>query len=276
MTTTASRRRARADLREVSTAALERLREALAGGQLAAPLTRAGLVGFGVRSHLDALSEALSGHARLACLAILDVALAERAAHDRPAPELVWSGPEARSATARDTAVVLRDLFEGAREHVILAGYSFTHAERLLAPLHEVMSEHGVRATFFVHFKQPRHRVDPPEEYGQEMLAGFLKKHWPFGPPYPALYCDKRALVPGGSGNPDPYINQHAKCVVVDAARALVSSANFTEQAQKYNIEVGVLLADPHFAEHLARQWLSLIAAGHVYEYEHPDDREQA
>jgi phosphatidylserine/phosphatidylglycerophosphate/cardiolipin synthase-like enzyme len=49
--------------------------------------------------------------------------------------------------------------------------------------------------------------------------------------------------------------------VVVDGARAFVSSANFSLRAQEHNLEAGVLLEDPGFAHHLARQWLGLIDA---------------
>ncbi len=252
----------RASLAGVSTSALERLRDAIDKRSLDTPLTRASLVAFGIRHQLDALSAALSGHSRLACLAVLDVALAERAEHSLPAPELVWTGPEGHGATARDTAIVLRELFESAREHVILGGYSFTHAKSVLAPLHATMKTHGVRATFFVNFEQPKVATDPPERHAEKALADFLDANWPFGPPYPALYYDERALVP-----PPPYSILHAKCVVVDGARAFGSSANFTMQGQERNIEVGVLLHDARFASHLARQWLALIDAGLVREH---------
>lgn len=249
----------RSSLADVSTSALERLRDAIESGALAMPLTRSSLVGFGVRNQLDALADALSGHSRLACLAILDVALTERAKHNRPAPELVWTGPEGHGAAARDTAIVLRELFESARDHVILAGYSFRQAESVLAPLHRTMTAHAVRATFFVDITQPKVATDPPERHAEQVLAEFLRENWPFGAPYPALYYDRRAIVP-----PPPWSILHAKCVVVDSARAFVSSANFTMQGQERNIEVGVLLEDARFAGHLARQWMALLEAGLV------------
>ena len=254
----------RSSLAEVATATLERLRDAIDARRVETPLTRATLVSFGVRHQLDALAVALSGHSRLACLAVLDVALAERAKHDRPAPELVWTGPEAQGARARDTVVVLRELFESARDHVIVAGYSFTHGKSVLAPLHATMSAHGVRATFFVDIEQPAVATDPPERHAHEALDRFLSANWAFGPPHPSLYYDKRAIVPAVNRE---YARLHAKCVVVDAARAFVSSANFTKQAQLRNIEVGVLLHDPYFASHLAHQWLTLIDAGLVSEH---------
>jgi len=249
-----------ATLKHVSTTVLEQLRDAIAGGALKPPLDRAALVGFGVRHQLEAIEFALSGHKSAACLAVLDVALAER--EDRkPTPELVWTGPEAPAGTARDTAVVLRELFEGARESVILGGYSFKYAGDVLAPLHVSMRERAVDARFFVHVPQVE-AGDAPEAHLDVHLGGFLAESWPFGDPRPRIYYDKRSLVPG-----PPYSSMHAKCVVVDGARAFVSSANFTQRAQERNIEVGVLIEDASFATFLAGQWLRLIETGLVAEY---------
>jgi phosphatidylserine/phosphatidylglycerophosphate/cardiolipin synthase-like enzyme len=251
----------RGTLKEVSSSAIERLRTAIVTGQLKTPVDRAALLGCGIRHQLDAIEATLAGHRSAACLAILDVVLAEREVR-RPTPQLVWTGPEEPGGTARDTAVVLRELFEGARESVILAGYSFDHAAAVLAPLHAVMRDHGVKASFFVNIPQ----VDRPDiadgEHLVDHLGRFVQYNWPFGAPVPALYYDKRALVPG-----PPFCSLHAKCVVVDGARAFVSSANFTQRGQDRNIEVGVLIEDPSFASYLAGQWLGLIDAGIVGEY---------
>jgi hypothetical protein len=244
----------RANLKQVSTAVLEQLRDAVATGTIKPPLDHAGLVGFGVRHQLEAIEQALAGHRSAACLAVLDVVLAER--EDRkPTPELVWTGPEAPAGAARDTAVVLRELFEGARESVILGGYSFKYARDVLAPLYRTMREHAVDARFFVHVPQVEATCGP-DEYLHRHLGGFLAESWPFGEPRPRIYYDKRALLPG-----PPYSSLHAKCVVVDGARAFVSSANFTQRAQEQNIEVGVLIDDASFATFLAGQWLGLIEA---------------
>lgn len=248
----------RANLAPVATSSLERLRQGVASGELSLPLDRAALVGFGIKNQLDALEQALCGHGKHACLAVLDAVLAERAAR-KPAPELVWTGPEGATATARDTAVVLRSLFEQAREHVVLAGYSFSHAHDVLAPLHAVMRDHGVQATFFVHIPQVQHAVADSDAYVAQHLGAFTKDNWPFGPPFPRLFYDGRALVPG-----PPYSSLHAKCVAIDGLRAFVSSANFTQRGQERNIEVGVLIEDPVFASHLAGQWLGLVESGAV------------
>lgn len=246
----------------VSTTSLERLRGGLTSGRLRAPLSRANLITFGIREQLDPLAAALGGHAREACLSILDAVLAERERDTRPAPELVWTGPEDTQTTARDTAVILRDLFESARQRVILAGYSFRDPREVLGPLHRSMQGHGVQATFFIDVQHVAHGHDPNAAI-QHQLQAFIDANWPFGPPYPELYCDRRALRPG-----PPWSSLHAKCVAVDGKRAFISSANFTSRGQERNIEAGALIHDATFAGQLERQWLGLLKAGLVVRWE--------
>lgn len=101
-----------------------------------------------------------------------------------------------------------------------------------------------------------------PEAHAAAELGQFVRTNWPFGPPYPRLYYDIRATRPG-----PPYCSLHAKCVTVDGLQAFISSANFTQRGQDRNIEAGVLIQDPTFAQHLARQWHGLIESGAVAEY---------
>lgn len=250
----------RASLRDVSTGALADLRYAIAAGHLSTPISRAGLVGVGIRHQFEAIEESFAGLGPAACLRVLDAVLAERE-NPKPSPKLVWTGPEGPSGLARDTAVVLRRLFEGAKESVILAGYSFDHAKDVLLPLYETMRLCEMDVRFFVDIPQ-RERGDEETSYAQRHLGDFLRNNWPFGAPVPRIYYDKRALVPG-----PPYCSLHAKCVVIDGMRAFVSSANFTQRGQERNIEVGVLLEDVGFATQLAAQWMGLIEAGLVVEY---------
>ena len=249
-----------ASLGDVSTATLERLVQGLQTGHLKPPVSRNTLIAFGVTLQLDALATVLSGHAKPACLAILLAVLDERV-RTRPTPELVWTGPEGSQAQARDTAVVLRELFEGARKRVVLAGYSFRNAQSVLLPLQRAMVEHGVDVHFFVDIPQPQQHQADEEAYGHEQLAIFLKNNWPFETPPPILYCDRRALQTGRGAS---YCSLHAKCVTVDSRRAFVSSANFTLRGQDRNIETGVLIDDPQFAIQLDRQWMSLVESGFV------------
>jgi len=248
------------DLSEVASSTLELLRGAIVGGRLNLPVTRASLLDVGVRNQLEGLEGALAGHTTLACLSILDVALAERRKRSRPPPELVWSGPERTNATARDTAVVLRALFEGAQREVILAGYDFTRGSSLLEPLWIAMRDRGVDVRFFIHISQPQDTTSDPSVVADQAVRAVMQETWPFGPPLPRVYYDARALAPY------PRFNMHAKCVSVDGRFALVTSANFTLRAQEHNMECGVLLDDPAFAQALSRQWLGLIDSNLVIE----------
>jgi phosphatidylserine/phosphatidylglycerophosphate/cardiolipin synthase-like enzyme len=58
----------------------------------------------------------------------------------------------------------------------------------------------------------------------------------------------------------------HAKCVLVDNARRLITSANFTEAAQVSNIEAGVLVNNALFAKSAAMQFRALVDSGDLEE----------
>jgi phosphatidylserine/phosphatidylglycerophosphate/cardiolipin synthase-like enzyme len=60
------------------------------------------------------------------------------------------------------------------------------------------------------------------------------------------------------------YASLHAKCLVIDYERSLITSANFTDRGQSRNIEVGVLIHDKGYAEALERQWTNLVQSGDV------------
>ncbi|MGH9319807.1 MAG: phospholipase D-like domain-containing protein [Vicinamibacteria bacterium] len=136
------------------------------------------------------------------------------------------------SSTARDTLVVVRELFEYAQKSVPIGGYAFDHGKDIFAPLHTAMAERGVETTIFLND-----------------VEGFLEKNWPFGEPFPSIYCDPR------TAERESRCSLHAKCIVVDEARALVTSANFTDRGQTRNIEMGVLVDDPGLATRLVHQW---------------------
>lgn len=217
------------DLSRVSTSELERLRSAIAGGRVAFPLSRLGLQGEGLEGLVTQLG-AFNVLTREGALEVVTAVLAERRGQPAPA-ELVWTGPEARQSGARDTAVVLTELFGRASSTVLLAGFAFDHASEVLRPLSEALRR-GVTCRL----------------YADSGLAGrFLEEHWPFGPPFPEVF----GFVP----EEGVFASLHAKCVVVDGRWVLVTSANFTDRGQTRNLEVGVLLDDAGLARALEAQF---------------------
>lgn len=226
------------ELSDIGTGDLSRLREALARGRLRMPFGQVDLQSVGLRELPDAVLE-LGPLGTPAALAVLDAVLAERRAQV-DAPELVWTGPELRSSSARDTAVVLRGLFQSAQERILLAGFAFDHADRVLEPLHQAI-QRGVRCRLFADVT---------------VAQSFLRDHWPFGPPFPEVY----AFTPAEG----VYASLHAKCVVVDGRRVFITSANFTDRGMTRNLEVGVLMEAPELARTLEAQFASGSWFSHV------------
>jgi phosphatidylserine/phosphatidylglycerophosphate/cardiolipin synthase-like enzyme len=227
-------------LTDVALSDLETLLRLIERGRIRPPATEAALASHGLEhlfEHLGAL-----GRLDAASLqAVLRTTIAERRFRPVPRVDLVWTGPEAHVSTARDTLVVVRELFENAQKSVLVGGYAFDHGKDIFAPLHRAMAERGVETTIFLNSSD-----------------GFLETNWPFGEPLPAIYCDPR------TAGPESRASLHAKCIVVDETRALVTSANFTDRGQTRNIEMGVLVDDPVLASRLVHQWRGLIESGLV------------
>jgi hypothetical protein len=228
-------------LTAISRPDLEALLSEVESGRLRCPLTEAGLMAAGL-GHLVGRVGILGGLDTTAVIAALQVALAER---ERPRrPELIWTGPEASSSEARDTAVVVRQLFREARQSVLLGGYAMDSGGDILRPLHDSMRDHGVEATLFLNLEGRAKTAIETDRAAVEAVTAFMAKNWPFGEPTPEIYYDPRSLTFGAGAS------QHAKFLTVDG--------------QRRNIEAGVLIDDESFAGALIEQWRGLVRAGLV------------
>lgn len=241
-------------LAAIATSELQRLVIAIERGAVSAPLRAAELQAEGLPG--SELLAVLDGLSRATLLRLLRALIADRELRAPPHLELVWTGPEVRGATSRDTAVLVRELFAGARESVLIAGFSFDHGQEIFAPLHAVMAAYGVRSEIYIDIREPARSGAAPAEHARAYAIAFLTKNWPFGAPLPAVHYDPRGAEPRANAS------LHAKCIVVDVARTLITSANFTDRGQTRNIELGVLIEDRDFAARVVSQWRSLAEAG--------------
>lgn len=248
-------------LSRISDPMLSVLETALEQGRVDCPIRAADLLDLGFRSYAEDVAEALRGLDRAGALAAVRVAIAERKHRPPPRLDLVWTGPETRTSTAQDTALVVERLFDEAKRTVIVAGYTFDTPE-ILAPLSRAMKERGVTVTLFLDIDSHAETATEADAFASKQIDRFFQTVWTFGLPKPDVYYDPRTAAPG-----PPWVSLHAKCVVVDDARAFITSANFTDRGQNRNIEVGVLIEDARFAEHLAAQWRQLVATGLVRRY---------
>lgn len=231
---------------------LRQLLRAIEQGHVAVPLTSTALAAAGLAGVVPSLPT-LAGLDRPALRTLLRAMIAERTRRPVPTIDLVWTGPEARVSRSRDTAVVVAELFASARKSVLVAGFAFDHPEEILRPLHAVMRDHGVETSLFVNLSA--HAL-PGLVDARAAADRFLQQSWPFGPPYPRLFYDPR------TADPATRTSLHAKVVVVDERRTLVTSANFTSRGQTRNLELGALIEEPDFAREVVGQWRALVDAG--------------
>lgn len=248
-------------LADVPKALLEQLAVAVERDRVDCPLSEIELVDEGLGAIARSVLSSLRGLDKRSVLIVLRAILAERTHRPPPRIDLVWSGPEARGSSSRDTSLVVRALFESAEREVLIGGYSFDKPD-ILAPLHRAMVERGVSATIFMDIKDTAPSPLLADEHAIKRIDRFFFDLWTFGPPRPVVYWDPRTARPG-----PPWASLHAKCIVVDEQRALVTSANFTDRGQSRNIEVGALIEDRGFAAELSTQWRALIAAGALARY---------
>lgn len=252
--------------------ALAALAEAMAQGRLCPPYGAASVGRHvaaaqreGVAAELVRLDGLGLGAAQIGVL-LRGLAEERRAAQQiRDEVELVWSGPEGVATRSRDTGAVVRALFRGARESVLVSSYNLDHKEEkaraLFAPLAQNLDRYPKMVVrMFVNVQRGRGEEEMGEE---EVLARFARRfvghRWP-GRRLPEVYYDPRALAPIAEGEQRACL--HAKCVVVDGERVLVTSANFTEAAHARNIEAGVLMRDRQAAADLRAQFEGLVQVG--------------
>lgn len=205
--------------------------------------------------------------ARQAAATLHLLAEARRAAEAKPRPVLVWSDLDVRGS--RDTVVVARELFRTAARSVLVSTLSIGHRAKdgeppghpLLRPLAERMAaEPGLHARLFLNLTRKEwQRGAPAAQVAVEFGRWFRRDLWPWER-LPEVYYDPRSLDEVG----EPAF-LHAKCIVIDDERALVTSANLTETAHVRNIEAGVLLEDPVFAKELRLSFEALISRGLVH-----------
>ena len=241
---------------------LEQLLAVVESGRLECPFTEADLVDAGFRGLGSDVLEALRGVDKAGAGVALRVAIAERVHRPPPRLDLVWTGPETKASTSRSTAVVVERLFEGAQRSVIVCGYSFDTAD-ILRPLHRAMADRGVSVMVFVDIPGEAQTREGADAFATAFIDKFFRKVWTFGAPKPDVFYDPRTAAPG-----PPWASLHAKCIIVDDERTLVTSANFTDRGQSRNIEAGVVIEDKVFSEELAGQWRQLVSEGLVRKYQ--------
>ena len=173
--------------------------------------------------------------------------------------DIVVSGPDV-AATARDTGVVIRQLFNKAKERVLAVGYAVHQGRSVFRDLADRLdADESLEATLCLEVRREQTNTSLDSQVIGRFARNFVENEWP-GTRLPRLYYDPRSLAPAGP----VHSALHAKCVVIDGREALVTSANFTEAAQERNIELGLLVNSPAVAGQIEGHFYSLIRNGHL------------
>ena len=241
------------------------LATALAGGRIAPPFGRSQLLGYVSDELLDDVVGELRDlsargmtppHLTWMLRLLAEERAAAQAVADRV--ELVWSGTEVLTATSRDTAVVVQELFREARESVLIASYALdtgSKAEELFGTLAGRMdAEPDLRVRLFVNVHRKQRDDTADAVLLREFADAFRHELWP-GKRLPETFYDPRSLATEGKMR----ACLHAKGIVIDDHRALITSANFTEAAHKRNIEAGTVITDSILARALRAQFDTLV-----------------
>lgn len=170
---------------------------------------------------------------------------------------LVWTGPPARGLHSRSTRQVFEELVRGAVRSLWITTYTYfdgPEAFRLLSA--RMATVPSMSVTLLLNIRRRNHRVGTSGQVTREFARRFWDEDWP-GKARPQVYFDPRSLARDG-----PKGILHAKAVVADEDRLLVTSANLTEAAMDRNIEIGLLLRDRTLAQATVAHFRALIEQG--------------
>ena len=253
-------------LNALDRASLTRLGDMLESNLLAPPYSEFSLRNLVDEAHLTSVSDLLT-ELSLQNLSQKHLALVIRtfAAGRSTVPTLtsmvdvVVSGPDV-NATARDTGVVTRQLFNQAEDRVLVVGFAIYQGRDIFQALASRLdTEETLEVTLCVDVQREPGNTSLSDQIVRRFTANFAENEWP-GTRLPRLYYDPRSLESGRATRSA----LHAKCVVIDGAEALVTSANFTEAAQERNIELGLYIKSPIIAGQIESHFHSLIDNGHL------------
>ena len=223
--------------------------------------------GAGVKQQLEPMLVELTregAHPRLIAAVVDELARARtELEQERQGWSFVWSGPKPLHNNVSDTWATITRLIEEAETSILIATYNIglsKDCRDLFSSLAQRLASGSLlEVELFFHPKQIE------QDLGSEPLLQisewFYRKVWPWDPK-PLAYVDRRLVERSQDG-----CYQHAKAVIVDAgrpkAKALITSANFSETAQRHNYEAGCLLTSPWQVERISQHFQSLVAQRH-------------
>ena len=223
--------------------------------------------GAGVRAQLEPMLVELTregAHPRLIATLLEELARARgELEQERECWSFVWSGPKPLHNNVSDTWATITRMIDEAQSNLLIS----THNIGLSREIRQ-LCEHLARrlasgslqeVQLFFHPKQIENKLGPDPL--PQITEWFDRNVWPWNPK-PLAYVDRRLVERSQDG-----CYQHAKAVIVDSgtpdAKALITSANFSETAQRHSYEAGCLLTAPWQVDRISQHFQSLVGQRH-------------
>ena len=245
---------------------LVRLADLLEAGLLAPPLSALSLRDHIAAAHAAPVAQCLGElggrgmpPAHIALLLRAFAAGAQAGGGSSLPVEMVVSGPDATGG-ARDTGVVMRQLFARARRRVVAVGFAVRQGKSVFRILADRLdNDDSFEALLCIDVRRQHGDTTIDRDILRRFANEFVHNEWP-GSRLPRVYYDPRSLEPAHRSAS----SMHAKCVVIDGREAFVTSANFTEAAQERNIELGLLVDSQSVARRIEEHFTSLIREAYL------------
>ena len=245
----------------LETADMRHLSGLLANGALTAPFHDVAFLReqLPVSLRVELQSLTLAGFTSLQIATVISLIADERErSRSREARiELVATGPDGQEH-ARNTAVVVEQLFREAREEVFIVGFAVYDGQSIFRTIAERLEvEPALRVVVCLDVARRYGDTATDAMIVDSFRRNFKKSNWGSSR-LPDLYYDPRSL----SADRETRAVLHAKTIVVDEQAALVTSANPTPAAYERNIELGVVIRGGEIPRAIRRHFAALIASG--------------
>jgi len=173
---------------------------------------------------------------------------------------LVVSGPDSPNLSNLKTGARFVQIVEHAKHELMLATFALYQGDKILEPIHQAMVNNpDLKVTLVLNIQRNYGDRTLSEELIAKARQDFVGRNWPWElKPHvyyfpESLHLDSKLRA-----------SMHAKFLIADEERCFITSANFTEAAQKKNIEIGVELQHSHEPKALSRYFKDLIARGEL------------
>ena len=171
-----------------------------------------------------------------------------------PLPELVWTGPKVPGLHTRATRKVFEGLFQNAEHSLWISTYAFFDGPKAFEVLAARMDQMpNLAVTLLLNIQRRKGDKAKPEILVRRFANRFWTHEWP-GSRRPRVFFEPRSIELNGATGV-----LHAKGAVADERFVFLTSANLTEAAFDYNIELGVHMDNPPFAKSVVHHFRRLI-----------------